>query len=85
MALPVEICDPAHHSAMSGAEPAYRPEVRLRQPHWQLICAQREAFAWHPQEQDVQSQVPQQLAFATFGELDFFMSAMAGLLCDANA
>jgi hypothetical protein len=50
-----------------------------------LVGSQRQAFAWHPQEQDEQSQVPQQLAFETFGELDFFTSAMVGLLCYANA
>ena len=66
---------------VSGAQPAYRLEVRLRQPHWQLICAQRQAFASHPQEQVEQSQVPQQLAFAMFWEVDFFISAIVSLLC----
>jgi hypothetical protein len=70
---------------VGGIEPAYRPAVRLRQPHWQLIGAQRQALAWHPHEQAAQSQVPQQPAFAIFCEVDFFMSAMVTLLCDDNA
>ncbi|HQY57632.1 MAG: hypothetical protein WBB60_03080 [Nitrospira sp.] len=78
--LPIAICAPARHSPAGGTEPAYRPAVRLRQPHWQLFCSQRQAFAWHPQEQDAQSQVPQQVVFAIFCVVDFFTSAMMGLL-----
>ena len=85
MALPVEICDPARRIVAGGAQLPYRPAVRLRQPHWQLICSQRQAFAWHPQPQDEQSQVPQQLVFAIFCAVFFFMSAMVGLLWDADA
>jgi hypothetical protein len=78
------ICDPARHSPAGGA-PTYRPAVRLRQPHWQLIGAQRQAFAWHPQEQEAQSQVPQQPVLAIFCEVVVLMSAMVGLLCHAGA
>lgn len=70
---------------MGGAEPAYRPEVRLRQPHRQLVCSHRQALAWHPQKQEEQSQVPQQLVFAMFCEVDFVTSAMVNLLGHANA
>jgi len=80
MALPVEFCDPARHNPAGGAQLPYRPAVRLRQPHWQLICSQRQAFAWHPQEQDAHSQVPQQLVLAIFCAVVLFMWAMAGLL-----
>ena len=48
----------------------------MRQPHWQLVGSQRQAFAWHPQEQDEQSQVPQQLVFVILCVVDFFTSAM---------
>jgi len=41
-----------------------------------LIGAQRQALAWHPQEQAAQSQVPQQPDFMIFCEVDCFMSAM---------
>jgi hypothetical protein len=74
------VIDPALQNPAGGASPAYRPEVCLRHPHWQFVCSQRQAFAWHPQAQEAQSQVPQQLAFAIFCEVDFLMSAMAGLL-----
>jgi len=50
-----------------------------------LIGAQRQALAWHPQEQAAQSQVPQQPDFAIFCEVVFLMSAMVGLLCHAGA
>lgn len=70
---------------MGGAEPAYRLEVRLRQPHRQLVCSHRQALAWHPQEQEEQSQVPQQLVFAMCCEVDFVTSAMVNLLGHANA
>ena len=76
MALPVEICVPARHSPAGGAQPPYRPGVCARQPHWQLVCSQRQAFAWHPQAQDEQSQVPQQLVLAIFCAVVFFISAM---------
>jgi hypothetical protein len=33
------------------------------QPHWQLSAWHRHAFFWHAQEQVLQSQVPQQLAW----------------------
>lgn len=71
----VGIFAPARHSPAGGAQPPYRPGACLRQPHWQLVCSQRQAFAWHPQTQDEQSQVPQQFALAIFA-LDFFISAM---------
>ena len=80
MALPIEICVPARRIVAGGAQLPYRPAVRLRQPHWQLICSQRQALAWHPQEQDAHSQVPQQLVLAIFCTGVLFMSAMAGLL-----
>ena len=76
----VEICAPARHSPAGGAQLPYRPAVRLRQPHWQLVGSQRQVFAWHPQAQDEQSQVPQQLVFVIFCAVDFFTSAMVGLL-----
>jgi hypothetical protein len=74
------ICVPARHSPAGGAQAPYRPGVCLRQPHWQLVCSQRQAFAWHPQAQDEQSQVPQQLVLAIFCAVVFFISAMVGLL-----
>lgn len=80
MPLPVEICDPARHNPAGGAQLPYRPAVCLRQPHWQLIGSQRQAFAWHPQEQDAHSHVPQQLVLAIFCAVDFFTSAMVSLL-----
>lgn len=80
MTLPVAICAPARRTAARGAEPAYRPAVRLRQPHWQLFCSQRQVFTWHPQEQDTQSQVPQQVVFSIVCVVDLFTSAMVGLL-----
>jgi hypothetical protein len=42
-------------------------------------------LAWHPQEQEEQSHVPQQLVFATFCEVVFFTSAMMDLLGHAGA
>lgn len=48
----------------------------MRQPHWQLICTQRQAFAWHPHVQEEQSHVPQQPVLAIFCEVDVFVSAM---------
>jgi hypothetical protein len=82
------ICDdpcPRPPQSSGPGRPTYRPAVRLRQPHWQSIAAQRQALAWHPQEQEAQSQVPQQSVLTIFCEVDFFMSAMVGLLCDAGA
>ncbi len=77
--------DPAHGHPMGGVYSYYRPAVRVRQPHWQLVCPQRQALAWHPHEQAEQSQVPQQLVLAIFCEADFFTSVMVQLLCDADA
>jgi len=41
-------------------------------------------LAWHPHEQDEQSQVPQHPVLAIFCALDVFISAMVKLLCGDN-
>jgi hypothetical protein len=76
---------PAHLNRVGGTEPAYRPEDCLRQPHRQLVCSHRQALPWHPQEQEEQSHVPQQLVFATFCEVVCLTSAMMDLLGHAGA
>ncbi|MBA5873913.1 MAG: hypothetical protein GDA66_05115 [Nitrospira sp. CR1.2] len=69
----------------AGTESIYRLDACLRQPHWQLIGAQRQAFAWHPHEQAAQSHVPQQPVLETFCEVDVLLAAMVKLLGDDNA
>lgn len=58
----------------------YRLEDGWRQPHRQSVGAQRQALAWHPQEQDEQSQVPQQVLFAIGCEVVCVPFAMVSLL-----
>ena len=67
---------PAHRIPVSGTEADYRLAACLRHPHWQLICTQRQALAWHPHVQEEQSQLPQQPVLAIFCEVDVFVSAM---------